>query len=190
MSGQWPHGGAMNSVVWNLPVWCSRAPLAKRRVWGGRVAHYESNGEVDGIRVGSKMIGDMWWWTVKRKATGEHESMKLVTKTRRRRHLQMRRGTAELQGETSTAIEHRSGWILVAVASSTLNGEKRRGKGLTPGFYRRARCGRRGSRRGRAMKSPVFRTLALAGLGARRASGHGWQAPSPETTKKEGEESD
>ena len=78
------------------------------------MAHYESNGEVDGIRVGSKMIGDMWWWTVKRKATGEHESMKLVTKMRRSRHLQMRWGTTELLGETSTAIEHRSGRISVA----------------------------------------------------------------------------
>ena len=99
------------------------------------MAHYESNGEVDGIRVGSKMIGDMWWWTVKRKATGERESMKLVTKMRRRRHLQMRRGTTELLGEMSMAIEHRSGRISLAGASSTVNGEKGRGKGSATGFY-------------------------------------------------------
>ena len=91
------------------------------------MAHYESNGEVDGIRVGSKMIGDMWWWTVKRKATGEHESMKLVTKMRRRRHLQMRWGMAELLGETSTTIEHRSGRILVA--GCEFNCEQERGGG-------------------------------------------------------------
>ena len=77
------------------------------------MAHRESDGEVACIRVGPKMIGDVRWQTMKRKATDERESMKLVTKMRRRRHLQMRRGTAELLGETSTAIEHRSGRILV-----------------------------------------------------------------------------
>ena len=72
------------------------------------MAHHEYDGEVTYVWVGSKMIGDVRWWTVKRKATDECESMKLVTKTRRRRHLQMRRGTTELLGETSTGIEHRS----------------------------------------------------------------------------------
>ena len=73
------------------------------------MAHRESDGEVASVRVGSKMTGDMRRWTVKRKATDQRESMNLVTKTRRRRHLQMRRGTAELLCETSTAIEHQSG---------------------------------------------------------------------------------
>ena len=72
------------------------------------MAHRESDGEVTGIQVGSKMIGDVRWRTMKRKTTGDRESMKLVTKTRRKRHLQMRRGTTELLGETSTGIEHRS----------------------------------------------------------------------------------
>ena len=87
MSGRWPHVGAMNGVVWSLSVWRSRAPFAKRRVQGGRVAHHESDGEVASVRVGSKMTGDMRRWTVKRKATDQRESMNLVTKTRRRRHL-------------------------------------------------------------------------------------------------------
>ena len=78
------------------------------------MVHREFDGEVVSIRVGSKMIGDVRWWIMKRKATDECESMKLVTKTRRRRHLQMRRGTTELLGETSKAIEHRSRLILVA----------------------------------------------------------------------------
>ena len=52
--------------------------------------HREFDGEVVSIRVGSKMIGDVRRWIMKRKATDECESMKLVTKTRRRRHLQMR----------------------------------------------------------------------------------------------------
>ena len=73
------------------------------------MAHRESNGKVVGVWVGSKMTSDVRRWTVKKKATGEHESMNLVTKTRRRRHLQMRRGTAELLGETSTVIEQQSG---------------------------------------------------------------------------------
>ena len=69
MSGRWPCGDAMNGVVWSSPVRCSRAPFTKRRVRGGRVAHRESNGEVADIWVGSKMIGDVRWQTVKRKVT-------------------------------------------------------------------------------------------------------------------------
>ena len=85
------------------------------------MAHRESDGEVVSVRVGSKMIGNVQWWTVKRKTTCEREYVKLVTKMRRKRHLQMRRGTAELLGETSTAINHRSGRI------STVN--RKRGGG-------------------------------------------------------------
>ena len=87
MSGRWPHVGAMNGVVWSLSVWRSRAPFTKKRVRGGRVAHRESDGKVASIRVGSKMNGDVRWQTVNRKAASECESMNLVTKTRRRRHL-------------------------------------------------------------------------------------------------------
>ena len=99
------------------------------------MAHRESDGEVVDVRVSSKMIGDVRWRTVKRKTTGERESMKLVTKTRRKRHLQMRRGTTELLGEMSTAIEHRSGRISLAGASLTVNREKGREKGSATGFY-------------------------------------------------------
>ena len=91
------------------------------------MAHHEYDGEVTYVWVGSKMIGDVRWWTVKRKATGERESMKLVTKMRRRRHLQMRRGTVELLGETSTAIKHQSGRISVAGREFDCEREKRRG---------------------------------------------------------------
>ena len=66
--GQWPHGGAMNGMVWRSPVRRSRAPLAKRRVRGGQVAHRESDGEVAGVRVGSKVTSDVRWRTVKRKS--------------------------------------------------------------------------------------------------------------------------
>ena len=58
-SGQWPHGGAMDGVIWSSPIWCSRAKFIERRVRGGRVAHHESDGEVAGVWVGSKMTGDV-----------------------------------------------------------------------------------------------------------------------------------
>ena len=98
------------------------------------MAHPGSDGEVVDVRVGSKMIGGVWWRTVKRKAASEGESVKLVTKMLRRRHLQTRRGTVELLDETSTAIEHWSGRISVAGHEFDCEREKRRGKGSAAGF--------------------------------------------------------
>ena len=98
------------------------------------MAHPGSDGEVVDVRVGSKMIGGVWWRTVKRKAASEGESVKLVTKMRRRRHLQMRQGTAELLGETSTVIEHRSWRMLVVGVSSTVNRKREGGRAQQRGL--------------------------------------------------------
>ena len=74
--------------------------------------------------------------------------MKLVTKMRRRKHLQMRWGTVELLGETSMTIEHWSGRISVAGHEFDCEREKRRGKGSAAGFIGERGRDRKGNRRG------------------------------------------
>ena len=60
----------------------------------------------------------------------------------------MRRGTAELLGETSMAIEQRSGQILVARREFDYEREKRRGKVSTIRFIGEQGHGRREKRLG------------------------------------------
>ena len=56
---------------------------------------------------------------------GECDSMRLVTKMKRRRHLWMWRGPAELLGASLMAFEHRRRWIRGGgvYVSSTMNGK-------------------------------------------------------------------
>ena len=60
---------------------------------------------------------------------GECDSMRLVTKIKSRRHLRMRRGTAELLGASSTTFEHRRGWIRGRLCVRELGSSKGGGRG-------------------------------------------------------------
>ena len=60
----------------------------------------------------------------------------------------MRRGMAELLGETSTTIEHRSGADFSGGREFDCEREKRKGKGSATGFIGERGCGRRGNMHG------------------------------------------